>query len=73
MKKQKNKIEDINIVPYKLTPELLEILKKHLKEQRELLKLHPDWKIQLISDIEELEETILNAGVTQEMINKWLE
>ena len=67
------KIEDIKIKPYKITPKLLEQLKKELIEKKKLLEYHKSWIIQLTPDIEEIEESILNAGVTQEMLNKWRE
>ncbi len=64
-------ITKIKIKPYKLSPELLETLKKDLITLKGKADFHKANLVQLNSDIEEIEETILNAGVTKEMLESW--
>ena len=70
MKNKKIKIEGIEIKPYKLTPKLLEQLKKELIEKKKLVEFHKSWIIQLTPDIKEIESIIMNGGLTEKMISE---
>lgn len=71
MKKAEIKIENINSKPFRLSPEGIERYRKILNELKEKYSICRQQCRELQIDIEEVEEIILNAGRTQDMLDRW--